>query len=249
MRAGAWRRTIICRSGRRCPGAWGRSGVPCYGQTDTTLKFTGQERDAENGLDNFLARHLAGAQGRFLSVDPDNAGADLGDPQSWNGYGYVGNNPLVNTDRVGCWCSSMPGGGDSGADGTQDQNPFWTFFDLATLPMTFTQQQAGTFVQHVTNYIAAPISAFRNSAGCTNAVTAGLTLGLGIVGSEIGARTGAALAVETGPGLIVATGAGAGMRGTSGAARPPFSQDSLPDMTRSEASTTTPGGAQCFGPT
>ncbi len=113
--------------GEEVPGAWGRSGVPCYAQTDTTLKFTGQERDAENGLDNFLARHLAGAQGRFLSVDPDNAGADLGDPQSWNGYGYVGNNPLVNTDPSGLLtlvpCNSSgvnPNDGSANCDNSGD---------------------------------------------------------------------------------------------------------------------------------
>ena len=32
-------------------------------------KFTGQERDAENGLDNFQARYASGPQGRFQSPD------------------------------------------------------------------------------------------------------------------------------------------------------------------------------------
>ena len=81
---------------------WGRSGASCYSQTaDTAIKFTGQERDAETGLDNFLARHMAGPQGRFLSPDPDNAGAAESDPQSWNMYGYAFNNPLVYIDPDG----------------------------------------------------------------------------------------------------------------------------------------------------
>ncbi len=41
------------------------------------------------------------ALGRFTSPDPGNAGADPYNPQSWNGYGYVAGNPLVNTDPSG----------------------------------------------------------------------------------------------------------------------------------------------------
>jgi RHS repeat-associated protein len=54
----------------------------------------------ETALDFFQARYHANQQGRFLSVDPGQAGADLTSPQSWNGYGYgYGlNSPLVNTD-------------------------------------------------------------------------------------------------------------------------------------------------------
>lgn len=32
-------------------------------------KFTGKERDAESGLDYFLARYYSNAQGRFTSAD------------------------------------------------------------------------------------------------------------------------------------------------------------------------------------
>ena len=50
------------------------------------IKFTGQERDAESGLDNFLARCYSSPQGRYASVDPASVGASSSDPQSWNGY-------------------------------------------------------------------------------------------------------------------------------------------------------------------
>ncbi len=63
-------------------------------------KFTGQMRDPETTDEtdqplDYLQRSLLlrGAQGRFQSPDPANAGADLSNPQSWNGYAYVGNNP------------------------------------------------------------------------------------------------------------------------------------------------------------
>ncbi len=69
-------------------------------------KFTGQARDAADsnsltGLDWFRARYLSSAQGRFQSADPGNAGANPGDPQTWNAYSYVGNNPLSYTDPDG----------------------------------------------------------------------------------------------------------------------------------------------------
>lgn len=35
-----------------------------------THKFTGKERDAERGLDNFGARFNASTMGRFMSADP-----------------------------------------------------------------------------------------------------------------------------------------------------------------------------------
>ncbi len=71
-------------------------------------KFTGQARDPETanvnsmtGLDWMRARYYSSSQGRFQSVDPANAGASVGDPQSWNGYAYVGNNPLNYRDPSG----------------------------------------------------------------------------------------------------------------------------------------------------
>ena len=64
-------------------------------------KFTGQERDGESGLDYFTARFFGVTLGRFTSVDPENAGANFGDPQSWNAYTYASNNPLNFIDPSG----------------------------------------------------------------------------------------------------------------------------------------------------
>src|SRR5579883_3295286 len=73
-----------------------------YGSTaDVDTKFTGQIRDSETGLDFFTARYYGSALGRFLSPDPANAGADPTDPQSWNAYAYVRNNPLALVDPMG----------------------------------------------------------------------------------------------------------------------------------------------------
>lgn len=72
--------------------------------------FTGQIRDQETGLDYFHARYFGSALGRFTSPDPSNAGADPSDPQTWNAYSYVRNNPLTLTDPSGeCfWCWFAP---------------------------------------------------------------------------------------------------------------------------------------------
>jgi RHS repeat-associated protein len=79
----------------------GRTG--CYGTSDGVAeKFTGKERDAETGLDYFGARYMSSAQGRFTSPDPVFASAaHLTDPQMWNEYAYVRNNPLKLTDPTG----------------------------------------------------------------------------------------------------------------------------------------------------
>jgi RHS repeat-associated protein len=73
------------------------------GPTDgDTRRFTGKERDAETGLDYFGARYYAARDGRFTTADPAMTVEDnLVDPQRWNRYAYVRNNPLRYTDPDG----------------------------------------------------------------------------------------------------------------------------------------------------
>jgi RHS repeat-associated protein len=67
------------------------------------MKFTGHERDTLAGdnhtLDYMHAWYYGAAVGRFLSFDqgPEH----LEDPQSWNRYSYVGNNPVTYDDPTG----------------------------------------------------------------------------------------------------------------------------------------------------
>jgi RHS repeat-associated protein len=81
------------------------------------MKFTGKERDAETGLDYFEVRYMSSAQGRFTSPDPltwqvwqygsDDEKAKfqefISDPQNFNLYAYVRNNPLKYTDPTGTY--------------------------------------------------------------------------------------------------------------------------------------------------
>jgi RHS repeat-associated protein len=74
--------------------------------------FTGKERDNESGLDYFEARYLRAEQGRFGTVDPLTASQRVTDPQSFNRYSYVLNNPLRFLDPDGLdaspGCASDP---------------------------------------------------------------------------------------------------------------------------------------------
>jgi RHS repeat-associated protein len=64
--------------------------------------FTSKERDSETGLDYFGARYMSSAQGRFTSPDPLDANLlRVLNPQRWNKYAYVVNNPLAFTDPDG----------------------------------------------------------------------------------------------------------------------------------------------------
>ncbi|HEX7771477.1 MAG TPA: RHS repeat-associated core domain-containing protein, partial [Pyrinomonadaceae bacterium] len=64
-------------------------------------KFTSHERDAETGLDYMQARYYQGLQGRFTSADPLLASGRPANPQSWNRYAYVLNNPVRLIDPTG----------------------------------------------------------------------------------------------------------------------------------------------------
>jgi RHS repeat-associated protein len=97
---------VLVKSGEYTP-CYDADFLP-YGEekvyTDTcpqNYKFTGKERDAESGLDYFGARYYGSTLGRFMIPDPGNTGADERVPQSWNGYSYVGNNPLNALDPDG----------------------------------------------------------------------------------------------------------------------------------------------------
>jgi len=73
-------------------------------QSDPTLNdraFTGHQRDSETGLDYMVARYYSSSLGRFMSPDPASESINVENPQSWNRYAYVMNNPLRFIDPRG----------------------------------------------------------------------------------------------------------------------------------------------------
>ncbi len=69
-------------------------------------RFTGHERDfhaagSQDDLDYMHARYYKAHMGRFLTVDPLDAAVILEQPQSWNKFAYVHNNPVRFSDPTG----------------------------------------------------------------------------------------------------------------------------------------------------
>jgi RHS repeat-associated protein len=86
-------------------------------------KFTGKERDTESGLDFFGARYFASTLGRFVSPDPLLNSGQPWNPQSWNRYAYVENNPLRYTDPLGLfkWAKNCDEGADAACKAERDR--------------------------------------------------------------------------------------------------------------------------------
>ena len=72
-----------------------------YGADNLRQKFTSYERDIETDLDFAEARYYNNNHGRFTAVDPLMASGDPANPQTFNRYIYVRNNPLILTDPTG----------------------------------------------------------------------------------------------------------------------------------------------------
>jgi len=86
-----------------------RTATLGYQSDSVRQKFTGYERDEETDLDFARARMYGHNHGRFTSPDPFGPWAMTekeksefyGDPQKWNLYVYVTNNPLRYSDPTG----------------------------------------------------------------------------------------------------------------------------------------------------
>jgi RHS repeat-associated protein len=85
-------------------GTGGRTTAQGYfGSDSIRQKFTTYDRDAETNLDYAQARMFGSGLGRFTSPDPTLLSINGNNPQSFNRYVYVMNNPLLYTDPLGLW--------------------------------------------------------------------------------------------------------------------------------------------------
>jgi RHS repeat-associated protein len=87
-----------------------------YGDEPTTTqqnrpKFATYFRDSATALDYAQQRYYASTLGRFTSPDPYQASGGPADPQSWNRYAYVQNDPVNYDDPNGlyrCFVGYVP---------------------------------------------------------------------------------------------------------------------------------------------
>ena len=84
-----------------------RTGTQGYSTDAVRQKFTQQERDSETGLDYFGARYFGSTMGRFISADSYMPSAEIANPQTWNRFAYVLNNPLKYVDPLGLMYSDL----------------------------------------------------------------------------------------------------------------------------------------------
>lgn len=99
--------------------------------------------DPENqsgSLEDFTYRRYSPVQGRWISPDPAGMGAvNPANPQTWNRYAYVLNNPLSYKDPTGLWCvwedgthDDDPSNGGASSGDCADQGGHWDQFDTIT---------------------------------------------------------------------------------------------------------------------
>jgi RHS repeat-associated protein len=105
-------RTMTDSTGHLCYDAdfypFGGERTPYVNTCSQSYKFAGMERDSETQNDHTMFRYYASNTGRWLSPDP--LGGDVTNPQSFNRYAYVLNNPTNLTDPSGlCPVYSIPG--------------------------------------------------------------------------------------------------------------------------------------------
>jgi RHS repeat-associated protein len=92
-------------------GAGMRSSSQGYEQADSLRqKYAGMERD-DSGVDHTLWRKYESRSGRWTTPDPYNGSMNVGDPQSFNRYSYVSNDPTNLVDPTGLKIGDLIGDG------------------------------------------------------------------------------------------------------------------------------------------
>lgn len=111
-----------------------RTTTQGYGVDSSTRQGYGlTERDDATGQQHTWFRKLETLAGRWSSPDPYNGSMTVGDPQSFNRYAYVRNEPTNGVDPSGlAWhfsCTSVGDPNNPGATGPMDCTPFWVSED------------------------------------------------------------------------------------------------------------------------
>ena len=103
--------------------AYAPYGESYAGSGTTDLSFTGQNQDAVAGFYDFMFRKYNPVHGRWISPDPAGmAAVSLTNPQTWNRYAYVLNNPLALVDSLGLDCVYLNEDGSAVEEVDQSSN-------------------------------------------------------------------------------------------------------------------------------
>ena len=81
------------------------------------------DHDTESGTDHAEFRQYSSTQGQWMSPDPYDGSYDQGNPQSFNRYAYVSNNPLTLIDPSGQCDTAYCNGNPCAAGNLSDQCP------------------------------------------------------------------------------------------------------------------------------
>lgn len=85
-----------------------RSNDPYYGGANSVRQgYAGMEEDEGSGMNHTLWRKYDSASGRWTSPDPYGGSMTVDDPQSFNRYTYVNNDPVNLTDPTGLMLSDI----------------------------------------------------------------------------------------------------------------------------------------------
>ncbi|MGA2890644.1 MAG: RHS repeat-associated core domain-containing protein [Terracidiphilus sp.] len=92
-------------------------GQTSSGEDYNPYYFATLDTDHASGTDHAQFRQYSPAQGRWMRPDPYMGSYRIGNPQSFNRYSYVRNNPVSRIDRLGLEDSSDGGDGGDGDNG------------------------------------------------------------------------------------------------------------------------------------
>ena len=178
--------------GQSCASLAFGDALNCTSTFDYHLHFTGKERDSESGLDSFGARYDSSSFGRFVTPDQPFFDQSPENPQSWNLYSYVLNNPISDIDSNGEACVSTDGGktyhnDDSGgqncADAAQPEKEKFTYQGGSQINAFFLNfffkfnSAANDFFRPITNLMGIQPSYMQNiPTGSGVSATAGAAL-------------------------------------------------------------------------
>jgi RHS repeat-associated protein len=184
-------------------------GLSCSGATDPSPNhLTGKARDSETGMDYFGARYYGSPIARFTSPDPRNEAAQAIEPQSWNAYSYVANNPLRNVDPDGrdYWVSLFGGDWQRYSD-RQFENLLRVRTDYEYTPSgdiyyrpEYVGGQTGVKIGHASWFDGDAARRTQNSIDVVNWFMVNQTMEMaGGVGGVVVGRIGGALLQKLGP--------------------------------------------------